>query len=255
MSYEFVVISISNERKMSVIQQFKDLCIDKPLQFLENPATLLNSQDYFPNDLKDEYLMKVVCCARSHLRAIEYACREDASEYSVICEDDIAVHKTQFINGIEEIISTWDTCISPDKIASIGWVPCNNYQTYINAPSKHTLKSIVGSKILHDRYVPGLQAYIIRKKDILPFVKHLIKPTLEELRTSLHSLNLPDLSKDNSLIAVDYFLNRIFGQAIVFPPIVIEKTLKSLLGHNNVDKYWNIFFKDFEYIKKNYYLE
>ena len=43
--------------------------------------------------------MKVVCCARSHLRAIEYACREDASEYSVICEDDIAVHKTQFRDG------------------------------------------------------------------------------------------------------------------------------------------------------------
>lgn len=253
MSYEFICISISDERKTHLLKQWDDLGIDKRLHFLENPATLLNSQDYFPNDLKDEYLMKAICCSRSHLRAIEYACREDASEFSVIFEDDIGVHKTQFINGIEEIISTWDTCVSPDRIASIGWVPCNNYQTYLNAPSNHTLKCILGSKILHDRYAPGLQAYIIRKKDILPFVKHLIKPTLEELRTSLHSLHFPNLPKDDTLIATDSFLNRIFGQAIVFPPIVIEQQFQSLIGHNNGQLYWNNFFKDYECIKNNYY--
>lgn len=253
MSYQFVVISVCDERKRFLEKQFLDLEIKVPIQFLESPSLVSNSQDYLPKYIDDKNTLKVLCCARSHLRAIESACKEDAPEFTVICEDDIAVHKTQFINGIEEIIANWDTHIAPDKMASIGWVPCNNYSSYIPVESKYTLKCVLGSKILHDRYAPGLQAYIVRKKDILPIVSHLIHPTFDQFKAHILSMNFPDLSKYSDMFAIDVYINRILGQAIMFPPLAVEQDTPSLIGHNNTNLYWNKFFKDYESIKKNYY--
>ena len=253
MSYQFIVISVSEERKSFLLKQFSDLGIRAPLHFIQNPSLVSNSEDYLPSTINDKNTLKILCCSRDHLRAIQQACNDDAPEFSIICEDDIAIHKTQFINGIHEIIENWDTWIAPDKMASIGWVPCNNYQTYLPAVSKHTMKCVLGSKILHDRFVPGTQAYIIRKKDVLPLVKHLIHPTFDQMYKHLHSLNFKDLPKDNKLIAIDMYINLILGQAVVFPPLVIEQDSPSLIGHNNTVHYWNVFFKNYEATKQNYY--
>jgi hypothetical protein len=252
-AYQFIVISISDERKKNIEKQFSDLEIKTLLTFLESPSTIANSSDYLPKHVNDRNILIQICVGLSHLRALEAACKPDAPEFSVICEDDVALHKTQFINGIEEIISNWDTHIAPDKLASIGWVPCNNYEKYIQASSSRTLKCVLGSKILHDRFVPGLQAYIVRKKDILPLIKHFIHPTFDIFKEHINSIHFPELPKNNSLIAIDNCVNKMLGQAVVFPPLAIEQVTPSLIGHDNVNVYWNVFFKDYECIKKNYY--
>ena len=253
MLFQFIVISVSEERKRFLEKQFMDLEIKVPLQFLESPSLVSNSQDYLPKYITDKNTLKIICCSRDHLRAIEQASKEDAPEFTVICEDDIAVHKTQFINGIEEIIANWDTHIAPDKMASIGWVPCNNYSSYLSAESKHTLKCVLGSKILQDRFAPGTQAYIVRKKDMLPLVKHIIHPTFDQFKAHILSMNFPYLSKDSDMISIDIYINRILGQALIFPLFAVEQDTPSLIGHNNTTLYWNNFFKDYESIKKNYY--
>jgi hypothetical protein len=253
MAFQFIVISVSDERKRLLEKQFVDLNIKVPLQFLESPSLVSNSQDYLPKDITDEINLKVICCARNHLRAIEAACKEDAPHFTVICEDDIAVHKTQFINGIEEIIANWDTVIAPDKMASIGWIPCMNYSSYISVDSKYTLKCVLGSKILHDRFVPGAQAYIVRKKDLIPLLKHLIHPTFDQFKAHILSMKFPNIPNESYLNAIDMFINCILGQAVVFPPLIVEQDTPSLLGHDNINKFWYNFFKDYESIKKNYY--
>ncbi len=253
MSFQFIVISVSEERKRIMEKQFMDLGIKVPLQFLESPSLVSNSQDYLPNYIEDKNTLKIICCSRDHLRAIEHACKDDAPEFTVICEDDIAVHKTQFINGIEEIIANWDTHIAPNKMASIGWIPCNNYSSYISVESKHTLKCVLGSKILSDRFAPGTQAYIVRKKEVQPFIKHLIHPTFDQFKTHILSMKIPTIPNETYLIAIDMYINRILEQALIFPPLAVEQDTASLIGHNNTTNYWNTFFKDYECIKKNYY--
>jgi hypothetical protein len=253
MSYQFIVISVSDERKEFLKKQFSDLEIHAPLYFLHDVSLISNSQSYLPDSITDKNKLKIICCSRDHLRAIEYACNETSPEFSIICEDDIALHKTQLVNGIEEIIANWDTMIAPDKMASIGWIPCNNYATYLSAESKHTMKCVLGSKILHDRFAPGTQAYIVRKKDMIPLVKHFIHPTFEQFKAHIQSLNFPDLEKTSDMIPIDMYINRILGQALIFPPLIIEQDTPSLIGHSNTTHYWNVFFKDYEAIKKNYY--
>jgi hypothetical protein len=253
MSYQFIAISICDKRKEILKKQFVDLDIKAPLYFIENPSLISNSQYYLPKYEMDNESLKVICCSRDHIRALEYACKDESPEFSIILEDDVAFHKTQFINGIEEIIANWETCISPKKMVSLGWVPCNHYESYLSGYSKYTLKCVLGSKLLLDRFVPGTQAYMVRKKDVSQIIKELIHPTFDEFKTHVNSLNFNHLSKNNELIAIDCYINRILGQVVVYPPLAIEQETVSLIGHNNTQCYWNTFFKDYECIKKNYY--
>lgn len=256
MSFEYIIISVSDERKSNMIKQIQDLKLKAPYTFLPNPATLSTISDYVKDskDIRDDFLKRNLCCTISHFRAIEYGCKYVGSDFIVILEDDILIHKTQFENGIKEIIANWDSCIAPDKIASIGWIPCNNYSNYISVQSKHVLKCILGSKIVHDRFVPGLQAYIIRKQDFLPRLTELIHPTHESFRAFVRDAKYPDMNySENDLIAADSTLNRMYGQGVLFPPLAIEQETESIIGHANTEKYWKPFFKEYDVIRDDYY--
>ena len=137
---------MSDERKKIIEQQYTDLKLTAPLYFLPNPASISNSTDYLPSDIdqKDQTTLKVLCCARSHIRALEFASREESPEFTIILEDDVAMHKSQFTNGIEEIITNWNTLIYPNKMASIGWIPFRNYEEYIAIESTRKLKCVYG---------------------------------------------------------------------------------------------------------------
>jgi hypothetical protein len=41
---------------------------------------------------------------------------------------------------------------------------------------------------------------------------------------------------------------------IVFPPLIIEREDTSLLGHNNINDYWNKYFNGYEEEKTKYIL-
>ena len=52
----------------------------------------------------------------------------------------------------------------------------------------------------------------------------------------------------------DVFINRLFRQAIVFPPLMIERDIPSMLGHNNINNYWDNYFKGHETERDKYRL-
>lgn len=277
-SFEYVVISIREERKKSFLKQYKDLNLKAPFSFLENPATCENSKNFVQHQ-KDHHSKSILCCLLSHLRAIKQAITNAKHEFAVILEDDVALHKTQFENGICEIIQRWGELVAPTNImASIGWVPCKNYETYLTEISPHpnppkTLKCILGSKVLVDRYVPGAQGYIVRIKDISPIIETFFEYLNDDfLSDESHSYrdfkrfldNSPRFNwhsqigkgEDDALVA-DRFLNYLFGQSIIFPPLAAEQNFTSSLSRGKTDsnheRYWNPFFKNYESIRDNYY--
>jgi hypothetical protein len=249
MSYQFVVISVSDERRWALEAQFREIKVTVPIHFLE-PTVISNSQEYLPKGLST-ITLKNICCARAHLRAIEYASFPDSPEFTVIIEDDVAMHKTQFLHSIEEIIANWKTLIEPDKMASLGWLPFKNYGAYADCKSVGSLKCVPGSKVMKTFYAFGTQSYIVRKRDVAPLIKHIIHPTYEQLKTHLRSLNLTIITNDD-FIDIDTYLNVILGQAVVFPQMAIEREVASSLGHGNGVRHWDVFFKDYECLKNNY---
>lgn len=249
--YQFVVICCSETRRTIINEQFRLLRIqDTQVHFIE-PATLENSKDYLPagghgNDLR------VLCCALSHLRSIVYAAKNTSKEFSIILEDDVALHRTDFLNVIEEIISQWNTLVVPDKLCSLGWIPCYNYKDYQQAQSKFSLKT-KGYKLLKDRYVHGLQAYIVRKGDLAPYIDDFSPTTFDDFKKNMTSKYHALTDKNETFTAIDTFLPRILGPTILWPMVAIEQEVDSIIGHSNKELYWDKYFKNYTYKKGMYH--
>ena len=257
MSFEYLIISVSEERKTIMIKQIHDLKLKAPFSFLPNPATISTISDYIKDSpyLTHGYQIRSICCGLSHYRAIEYACKSLSSEYVVILEDDVAIHKTQFENGINEIISKWDTFVAPKKIASIGWIPCRNYSAYLTATAPNSLICIPGSKLLIDRYVPGLQAYIIKRIDFISCLHDLIHPTHETFKKHIIEKAHPAIDYKDVIMPVDMILNRLYGAVVMFPLLAIEQETPSIIDNadSHKDLYWKPFFKNYEAVRDDYY--
>jgi hypothetical protein len=98
-----------------------------------------------------------------------------------------------------------------------------------------------------------MQAYIIRKCDILPLLKHLVHPTFIEMRDHVNSMKFSNLSADYEMHACDGFVNHILGQTILFPPLCIEQHTASIIGHDHWNhKIWDNFFENYTCMKSNY---
>jgi len=261
MSYQFIIISATEERKQKIEEQFAVLeSKTKIHKYYLEASTISNSTDYLKG-YTEEINFKYLCCARSHLRAIEYAANScDKFDFSIILEDDVAFYKENFLETIEELIQKWSHYY-PRKMLSIGWIPCD--LSYDHLTKKEGLKikfnTIPETKVITNLYVPGLQGYIVNNNDMVPYAKILIHPTFIDLYNKLKKIQyltlMSDklgLPSDSDLVSIDTFINILIGQAIVFPPLLIEQDIPSLLGHKNKETYWEIYFKNSESERSKY---
>ncbi len=261
-TYQFIVINANNERKQLMQKQFDMLKEDLNIYYLD-ASTPSNSKDYlngFSNDnyndkktgrLSFETICKTACCFRSHIRALDYASKSNY-DFSIILEDDVAFYKENFLNLIQELFYKWNE-YETHKMISIGWVPLSNYEFIKNQPPYKILESIHGTSIRNSIHC-GFQGYIVKNNDI-PYLDYLVQPTLIELYDKLNSIEFKSILKSPSFIfetPVDSYLNFLFKQMIVFPPLVIERDIPSLLGHNNIKYYWSKYFQNYESEREKY---
>jgi GR25 family glycosyltransferase involved in LPS biosynthesis len=242
-----------------MIELFNELNIDDSLIYYLQASTPQNSEEYFIDTSFEKNHTKIICCAKSHCRAIEYATKPESPEYSIILEDDAAFHKTDFIKIVQEIISKWEQYFNHCHYVSLGWVPVNNYDSY-KLKRNMTIQSItdINDKIifLNDFFCCGLQCYMVKKNKIKEISQVLNKSSYNDFKKALSDYIIQKRGENfngYSVEAVDYFLNRMARFEIIFPPLVIEQNeTVSLLGHNNFKDYWSKFFKGHEEEIKNY---
>ena len=108
MSYQFIIISATEERKQKMEQQFAALELKSQINKHYLEASMISNSTEYLKGYPQESAFKYICCARSHFRAIEYAANSsDKFEFSIILEDDAAFYKEGFLALIEEIIGNW----------------------------------------------------------------------------------------------------------------------------------------------------
>jgi hypothetical protein len=242
MNYQIVVINASKQRKKEMENQFNLLNLHDKVNIVYLPAaTPENSQHYLPTDGYTDQQKKYICCGLSHLYCLEFACLRSSPEFTVILEDDVALHKIHFTNAIEELIEKWNS-FHIFKIASLGWVPADtrgffDRLKYIPLHFKEDTRLI-------PIYVSGFQAYIVRKKDIQPILPTLLYPTYKDFENYVEEYKKKYNMNWLKPISIDSVLNGILKQCAVYPPVVIERKTESLLEHNNWGKYWNKWFAD-----------
>ena len=192
---QFVIVSGSEERKQRLQQQFSELKIECPIYYLE--AKILDVEagdDYVPSNAT-LIERRTILSTRSHICAIELAGKETSPEFTLILEDDVALHKTEFKSTLADIVNNFDTLVKPhSNVLSLGWIPIYNYSNYVERKSdyplgdKHKLLLVL---------TPGTQAYLIKKdvaKAYTPLLKH---KTNEALCKTM-------LKQNNSFIKITY---------------------------------------------------
>lgn len=253
MFVDIIVINITSERRSILQKQFDELHIPFNVKFMEatTPATAGN---YLPIHCESQRA-KIICCARSHCLAIELAGNSLAADFTIIMEDDVALHKTAFVPMVNELVERWDT-IMPEKessMVSLGWIPCNNYATYLPAKSSIAFASKSDAKFLRDRFAPGLQAYMVRREAAHKLTPFIVHDTFDAFYNHFRTNPVPFLDLKNELEAIDHIVPRLLLQTVLFPPIAIEMPLKSMLEHDNQTLYWTPYFKGYEHLRDEYW--
>ena len=98
MNYQFIVISISEERKKLIEYQFN--CLKKECKVIYMEECVPSNSGEYIKDILDESDKKKVCCVKSHFKALEIASNDSSTDFSIVLEDDVAFHKSQFLNVI-----------------------------------------------------------------------------------------------------------------------------------------------------------
>lgn len=244
MSYKFIVISACEDRKKGMVKKFKKLGVPDDLVSYLDASTPQNSEEFFKDSsITDEITKKVICCTRSHFRALEYATRDDSPEYSIIVEDDAIFHKRNFIRVVEEIIKNWDQHLSKYDYVSLGWIPCNTYSHYKKKPSiKIESISNIDEELcfLYDFYNVGTQCYMIKRDRVMENSRIRMlnnHSRWEGMKSVLYEMGLKEE-------AVDHIMNRVMRHVIMSPMVVIESRVNmSLLGHENERYHWSVYFE------------
>jgi hypothetical protein len=253
---QIVVVSASEKRKQKLEQQFSELDITCRIHYVDGKALDMNGGDeYIDKSLFSEPITMIdrrtILSTRSHIHAVELASLDTSPEFTLIVEDDIAIHKTEFKSTLIEIVSKFDTLISPHShLLSLGWIPCNNYSFYKDYKADYTLNDKY--KVLL-RYGPGTQAYLIKRsiaKHFIPVFKH---DTYSSLRDTILGLKNPLVTSERQLLAFDEFGPKFLKQCILFPPIVIEQENTSLIRDTTVNPYWKKFFTNYEEIRREFW--
>ena len=251
LSIQIIMIIGSEDRKRRQIQQLKDLQIPFPVYFLE-ASTPENSASYLPvnNDTPKE--KRILCCARSHIRAIEHASRDTSPDLSIILEDDAALHKNQFVPLILNFAAHWDTLV-PERahMVSLGWVPQKTYTEYDDAVCNIQQPDV---KIL-EWFAFGTQAYLIKKSSAKKFTPILYKDTWLQVKASVHANRTINIKEDNPIRDADHWLNRYLLQVLAFPMSVIEQKIPSTLTNNSDGNAWNYshYFKHHPHSQKEFW--
>ena len=251
-SYHFIVITACEKRRKEMEKQFNALGVQLDVHYLD-ASTPQNSESYFGLDLQDISQQKIMCCCRSHIRAMDYGSKS-RFRYSIIVEDDVCFLKDGFIEAIEGIIENWDECskIQPvgrreRLLVSIGWIPTRNYSIYSNICRKEKNHPPVD---VFPILASGTQAYIIRD------VTHNLNldTYLDYMESIRNNFLTKDYTESECRIADVVLTGGLFNQMIAFPPLAIETGAPSLLGHQQ-EPYWDVYFKDFESERNRYLLD
>jgi hypothetical protein len=245
--FQFILVTASDVREKEFLKQCHLFAPDIPVIIIKAD----DPPSYVPES-ESQMNKRIMYCTRSHFHAIAHAADDKSTPFSVIFEDDVAFHTTNFILALKEIIKRWNELVYPDKMASIGWIPGKNYPEYSTARSVGSLECMPGSKIINDRFTFGTQAYVVRKADLALYVSCLVQPTYEKYVDAMKLRKFPDIKNDAELLPCDIVLPRILGQRSVFPPVAIELQTPSLIGHNQ-NYYWDNYFKDHEHLRNEYY--
>lgn len=254
LNYQYIIISANEERQNKTNELLNKVNTNKA-KIYNLQATIPSLDDEFINcikNIKSDYEIRVACCTKSHLRALEYALNDNSPEFSIILEDDVTFIKDNFCQFIDDIINKMKNhnIYKQLNMIHIGYILNSSYYEFLEKEPLDYLNKDIPLKSYISFYAFGAQGYIVRKSAILNN-KHIIQT---KNINDFYNIARNIIKFDTNIISIDYIINRIFLTAVIYPPLIIERNEQSLIGHTNQNKYWEEYFNKFPEQKEKYLL-
>jgi hypothetical protein len=248
---QIIVVTASDERKATMERQIAELDIPYPVHYLEAKILDKEAVGYVPETMS-LINKRIVLSTRSHIRAIELAGRDSSPEFSLIMEDDVAIHKADFKRILNEIIENHKKYVSGHSgIISLGWIPCVNYSEFMTR--RFAAKINDQYRVFNHFFTPGTQAYLIKRGVAKKHTPLFCHNSYENLKKAVLGSDIRPCDYNKDVIVFDDFGTKMLYQCILFPPVVIEQVSRSLIRGTVENPYWEQFFKGHESLKTQYW--
>jgi len=224
----------------------KDLKLPFLIRYLD-ANTPTNSQDWLPKNTQHWYQL-LLSCAGSHIRALELSQREDVPPFTIVLEDDVALHEN-FYDLVVNLMLKWDSSVIGD-MCFLGYVPKQRSKYEIQEPLLELSPSF---KVIPSKRDMGLQGYIVKRGTLQTHMALLSKPTWFEMASAVKAA-YPTIEEVREC---DILFYHMLKQTLVYPPLVIEQqntiSLLNSLSNKNEVLWWEPFFKGHESDREAYW--
>ena len=220
---QIVYICATEERKAFQQKQMKDLNLPWPVHYFQahTPTTLSNYKD--EKAMEEEENDGVLCCTRSHGSALTwFANNKGDSTHLLILEDDVVLLNQEFVDRINQTITTWNKHPSDIDYVSVGYQPkSGELGTYTSGNLSWGFE--------HELHLWGTLGMLIKTDAALRMASLFDKPTTSKLREALLS-EVVTYQHRKFCLQADVIYPTFFKQAVVYPPLIREGEFQSILS-------------------------
>jgi hypothetical protein len=243
------VYSASEERSNEMKRQFADL--NDGITPINPPFELISQCDKLPET------KPTICCLLSFIKALEYFVLHSKSKYAIFLEDDAALKKTELELYVKNIMKVYEEKSSEFDYISLGYNIGSIRPEIVNYEFLDHHMNVYWSK-QSTCTIWGTQAQLFsRKKAIELFNIIGGKKSCSDLYKTieLYKNKHGRITYNLVRLQLDAILPMVMKQAIVYPPIVIERNnIKSLIIENHTHaKTWETAETQGIYLLKDFY--
>lgn len=226
---EIYIISCNEKRRIFMKQQMKALKINLPITYFD-AYTPSNSKHWIRQN--DRACDNIQCCVRSHIGALKQWFTTSTTSYILVLEDDAQLLKDDFVYKLKKAIDIFKMHNDIDYV-SVGYFPVINSRT-----KKLVEKKDLGRKFDGDIYwdfkglpfsIWGAQATLFKRDKVSIIIDTVNHENANKLFQIMENNIKSGTIFQNKApgLSPDIIFPLLFSQAIVYPPIAIEKNIES----------------------------
>lgn len=238
---DIYIIYVSEERKQFLEKQFETLDLNLNIVYFKG-YTPETSRDYLYKGTSKWRLSseRAQSATRSHMAALKEWYNTSLKQYTLVIEDDVCFLKENFLERLSNIIDVYNDNNDIDYV-SIGYLPVFDKNT---VPVK---RENLGRKNSGDVYwdflhighfIWGCQAQVYEREKVKKITDILFQENANLLESAVETYLKTNRTYQMKYLAwcPDIIFSIIFSQAIVSPPLAIEKPFISSVGQGGYEK-------------------
>ncbi len=238
---DIYIIYVSEERKQFLEKQFETLDLKLNIVYFKG-CTPETSKDYLYKGVSKwhTFIEKCQTGMLSHILAMKEWYDTSEKQYILVLEDDVSLLKENFLERLTNVINIYNDNKDIDYV-SIGYLPVFDKKS-VPVKRENLGRKNSGSvywDFLHiGHFIWGCQAQLYEREKVKKITDILVQENANLLESAVETYLKTNRMHQMKYLAwgPDTIFTMLFSQAIVSPPLAIEKPLATTIGQEGYEK-------------------